>query len=83
MDYEEGAARIVLLEPIFSPPQSLIPRFPEEVMQINLTGILNFFRESVSPEEAKNKDAIEMIFTQLRDSWEQQKGLTSPVKLVF
>ena len=77
MDYEEGVARIGLLEPIFSTLQSHIPRFPEEVMQINLTGIFNFPRESVSPEEAKNREAIEMIFTQLRDSWEQQKGLTN------
>jgi len=68
MDNEEGAARIGLLEPIFSPLQGLIPRFPEEVMQINLTGIFNFPRESVSPEEEKNREAIEMIFTQLRDS---------------
>jgi len=30
IDYEEGAARIGLLGPIFSPFQSLIPRFPEE-----------------------------------------------------
>jgi len=55
MVYAEGAARIGLLEPIFSPLQSLIPRFQEEVMQINLTGIFNFPRESVSPEEAKNQ----------------------------
>jgi len=55
MDYEERGARIELLDPIFPPLQSLIPRSPEEVNQINLTGIFNFPRESVSPEEAKKK----------------------------
>jgi len=50
MDYEEGTAPIGLLEPIFLPLQSLIPRFPEEVIQINRTGIFNFPRESVSAE---------------------------------
>jgi len=55
MDDEEGAARIGLLAPIFSPLQSLTPLFPEEVMQINLTGIFNFPRESVSPEKEEKK----------------------------
>jgi len=58
MDNEEGAARIGLLEPIFSSLQSLIPRFPEEVVQNNLTGIFKFPRESVSPEGAKKTERL-------------------------
>jgi len=34
----------------------------------------------VSPKYAKNGEAIEIIFTQLRDSWEQQKGLTNSLQ---
>jgi len=61
-------------------PQSLIPRFPEEVMLINLTGIFKFLRESLSTEEAKDREAIKMIFTQFRDSWGQQKLLTNSLQ---
>lgn len=77
MDYENGAVRIGLLESLLCPIQSLVPRWREEDKQINLTGIFNFPRESVSLEEAASRVVIHMILIHLLVSWKQQNALTN------
>jgi hypothetical protein len=82
---EEGEEVYTPLASPSSPPQNIqeVPQFPEEVMDVDLTGIFIFASENVAPELAQTRRAVEKIKARLQTALAQQKLITEVLEQWF